>query len=163
MRTVPTLLAALLSAGCVSRSSAPVPTVPKGPCVSFGGVSDDHRWLTGNYKVMPVDAQYQATAISRVNRGELEEVDAAVAKAMTGRSALPLASHYYLVRVGYVGAAPVGTVNTGLSLSVDVDAEGVAYVSSFVLSHTLKRTEIAAVLSSSTRLKRVVSTCGSAE
>jgi hypothetical protein len=126
-------------------------------------MSENHTWLTGDYYVVPVASERQAQLLQRLKRGKVQEVDAAAAKLMTGNAPLPEVSHYYVVRVGYAGDALAGTIPPGLSMTADVDAQGVAYVSSFALSRSDKTTELAAILASPTPLLRVVSTCGAAE
>lgn len=163
MRTVPILIAALVSVGCASHPALPLQASPESPCVPFGGMSPRQKWLTGDYRVVPVATEHQAQVMEDVKRGAADEVNEVVAKTVTGNPNLPSTAHYYLVRVGYVGDAPSGTVPIGVSMSVDVDTEGVAYVSSFVLSHARGTSEIAAILASPTPIKRVQSSCGAAE
>ena len=99
--------------------------------------------------------------IHRVKRGDVEPLDRATAQVATGKDDLPNVSYFYLVRVGYVGPAVPGAVES-VDFSVDVDTKGVAYVSSFVLSTSTETAEVAAILASATQLKRVISSCGSA-
>ena len=81
---------------------------------------------------------------------------------VVGDNILPKVPYYYLIRVGYVGENVRGAIEN-VRLGVDVDSDGVAYVSSFVLSKTTDTAEAAAILASPTPIKRVISTCGSAE
>jgi hypothetical protein len=163
MRTLPLLVAALLNSACVSRSELPLQTASDLPCVPFGGASASQKWLTGDYQVVPILAEHQPQMMQRLKRGEVEDVDATVAKTLTGNVVLPKVAHYYLIRVGYIGEAPQGTVPSGVSMGADVDTDGAAYVTTFRLGSWPARSEFAAVLTSPTHLKRLVSTCGAAE
>jgi hypothetical protein len=163
MRALPIIVAALVNFGCSLRSDLPVKTASEMSCVPFGGAPANERWLTGNYKVMPVTAEHQAQMMRRLKHGAVKEVRESVAKAMTGGTAPPNVTHYYLVRIGYVGDASPGTVPVGVNMSADVDNEGVAYLTTFRLGSSLSTSEFAAVLVSPTPIKRVVSTCGAAE
>lgn len=162
MRALPVFLVALASVGCVSRSDSPPQTVSGAACVPFGGGSANQRWLSGDYKVVPVAAQHQANVLRGLKRGVLRDVSAREANAVSS-APLPTAMHYYLARIGYLGSASPGTVPAGISMSVDADTEGVAYVTTFRLGASSSMSEFAAVLTSPTALNRLVSTCGAAE
>jgi hypothetical protein len=101
--------------------------------------------------------------LKRLKRGSVLEVDGMSASKAAGSAPLPAASHYYLVRLGYIGDEADGAVPRGLSFAADVDANRVAYVSSFRLSRSRRTSELAAILTSSTPLRGVVSKCGAAE
>jgi hypothetical protein len=158
VRVLLVLAAVFLSPGLAPPSQA----ASRSPCAPFNSAGN-HRWIPGDYKVVPVSAQNQKQAMQRLTRGAVEEVSEAVARRMTGHAALPPAAHYYRARVGYVGSAVAGTIPVGVDLSADVDAEGVAYVTSFRLSRSREKSEAAAILTSATPLRSVVSICGAAK
>jgi hypothetical protein len=163
MRTLPIAAVILLNASFASQSKVPQNVESEGSCAPWGTVSGKHEWLAGDYTVVPVDATHQKRFMRQVRRGALKEINQSVANAVTGIFALPKTAHYYLLRVRYVGDAPNGTVPDPVNMKADVDAKGIAYVTSFVLSHSSRTTEIAAVLASPTLINRVVATCGAAE
>jgi hypothetical protein len=101
--------------------------------------------------------------LRQLQRGSLQKLSRKAAEAAVGAEGLPQAEYYYLIRVGYVGSAPAGTIPVGISIGTDVDVEGTAYVSSFGLSRSRTTSEFAAILASSRHLTRVISTCGAAE
>ena len=107
-------------------------------------------------------SEYQAKILPTVKRGELKSLDRSAPQAIAGDIALPNVSHYYLIRVGYVGPN-VPEAFDNVSLGVNVGSDGVACVSSFVLSRMTDTSEAAAILASQTPIKRVISKCGSAE
>jgi hypothetical protein len=101
--------------------------------------------------------------LSRLGNRSLQRVDASFAKRATGISDLPRSKNYYLARVGYLGWRGFAPFPDGISLGIDVDRQGVAYVTSFRLTREDGASEYAAVLISQTPLKGLVSICSAAE
>jgi hypothetical protein len=126
-------------------------------------VSAIHKWQTGDYKLLPIAATRQAGTLKRLKRGAVKEVDEVSAAILTGDANLPRAAHYYIVRVGYVVEAARQPVPASLGMGVDVNTDGVAHVTSFVLSSGTATSELAALLISPTPIKQLISTCGAAE
>jgi hypothetical protein len=94
----------------------------------------------------------------------LEPVDVSVARAESGDESLPSSINYYLARVGYIGNQSLHKiVPGGLSLSVDVDDNRTAYVTSYRLTSERGTSEIAVLLSSKIALKGLVSICSAAD
>jgi hypothetical protein len=86
---------------------------------------------------------------------------------VTGKAALPEAKYYYLARAGYLGAWTSDFKMTNrdpqeISLDVKVTRNGVAYVTSSILSRDDGIGKVVVVLSSSKRLSGVVSSCTAA-
>lgn len=163
MRALPLLAAAFMDGGCSLPRQLPIQTASLDGCVPFGGVSKNQRWLKGDYTVVPVAPYHQRGVMHRLIRGEVQAVNPVVANAMSADANVPEAAHYYLARVGYVGDTAAGVIPAGMSFSVDVDTDGAAYVSSFVLSRSTKTSELGVILASPTPIKQVVSSCGAAE
>jgi hypothetical protein len=132
-----------------------------GPCVPpFSGL-ENHQWLTGDYQAVLAAPEHQAVMLQRVKRGALKKLDRAAARAVTGGEyPLPEAAHYYLIRAGYVGPPEAAEY---VRFGVDVDAEGVADVSSLALSMMTDTSEAAIILASPTPIRRFISSCGSAQ
>jgi hypothetical protein len=128
------------------------------PCPPTKPVEANHAWMKGTYKVVPVLPKRQKDAMQRIHSGNMEEVDASTAKRMA-QSALSQAAHYYVIRVGYVGGGALGSIPPGVSVNADVDVDGAAFVTSAVLSNSQHTSEFAAILDSSTALKKLVPSC----
>lgn len=127
-------------------------------------VGNDHQWLSGDYRALPVLKQNQQETLKRLKNNELQEIDASLARTVSGVGELPSSRHYYLARAGYVGGPnPKGGLPGGLSLSVDVDQGGTAYVTSYRLTREHNMSDLAVVIVSQTRLKDMKSFCGAAE
>lgn len=154
------LLTGLLNLGGSALAQVPVHTADPDSCDAFPGVGPGHKWLSGDYTVVPVAQEQQSQWKEALKPGQVKEVGRRAARAASGGAALPKAAHYYLIRIGYVGD---WSFAENVSMSADVDAEGVAYVTTFVLTHSHGRRELAAVLASPTPLKRVVPICMAAE
>jgi hypothetical protein len=95
----------------------------------------------------------------------LVPIEISVARAATGDQNLATGKHYYLARVGYLGSWTSdmkGRNPLDITLTLQVDADGVGYVTSRLLSRDNGVGEFAAVLISPTPLKRIVSSCDAA-
>lgn len=163
MRGVSIVVAALVAFGGPAHGAAL--SVAKGaepPCVGFFTKVPGPTLLSGHYEVVPVAPSFQTEMMQRVPRGGAQEIGAGQANSIIGMSILPEVSHYYLVRMGFVGDAADGTVPTAVSMKADANTDGVVYLTSFLLSHSNETFEIAAVVASPTPLNRVVSICGAA-
>jgi hypothetical protein len=151
------MLAALLSA-----------VLATGPCTGPDvRTLTDRRWLPGHFAAVPVVAGRQRQAIDRLGRDSLKITDRSFARVVTGKAALPKAKYYYLARAGYLGAWTSDFKRTNrdpqeISLDVKVTRNGVAYVTSSILSRDDGIGEVVVVLSSSKRLSGVVSSCTAA-
>jgi hypothetical protein len=132
-------------------------------CTS-SAAGEGHHWLSGEHKIVPVVERLQAEMLKRLTVRQLRPITQSMAKAASEDSQLPISKHYYLAKVGFVGRSNSQPVNPrGVSLGVDVDSKGVAYVTSFTLTSERGVSELAVVLSSPTPLRRVVSQCDSAQ
>ncbi|HEY0778168.1 MAG TPA: hypothetical protein VGD56_09400 [Gemmatirosa sp.] len=123
------------------------------------------RWLHGTYVATPVVADRQGRAMARLGRRPFERVDLAAARAASGDSGIGPAKHYYLAKAAaYVGRWEGKLIiPPKLTMSVDVDARGTAYVTTFLLSAEREASTFAVVLVSDTPLRRVVPVCLAAE
>lgn len=130
-------------------------------CASSVG---DQQWLSGDHKVIPVVRELQSEMIRRLDDLSFIPIEVSLARSATGDTTLPRTRHYYLAKVGYIGGGrdPRGYPR-GISFSVDVNSSGVAYVTSYRLTHEQGSSEIAVVLVSQSPLTAVVSLCGAAE
>jgi hypothetical protein len=119
-------------------------------------------WLSGAFNALPVVAAHQRKMMNRLRHGSFAPISASVAAAVIGDALLPRAAHYYLARVGYLGAFTSdfkGRDPSGISLEIKVAPGGIAYVTSSLLSRDDGVGEFAVVLASPTRITSVVSTC----
>ena len=131
-------------------------------CVPMGH-EPKYEPMLGNYKITAVSDAQQKKMLRRLKGNRPTPLTHFAAAAATGDPNLR-AKHYYLVRAGYVADEKLtGTVPRGLSLSVDVDRNGVAYITSYILSRQQGTAAVAVVLASDIPIKRVVSICGAAE
>jgi hypothetical protein len=125
----------------------------------------DHRWLSGEYAVIPILPELQVSMLKRLEGRTLSAVRPNEAKKVTGRAELS-APYFYVARAGYKGPRNTNyAIPAGIKLSADVDRSGTAYVTSFLLGPRNERraSEMAVVLTSSTPLTRVIPLCSSAE
>ena len=133
---------------------------PANDCVrQTAGIN--HTWLSGDYAATPVVQNLQGKMRKLLHRSALAPIPRSLAQAAIASPRLPANKHYYLAKVGYFGQQ--GSVPAGLSLSVDVNSRGVAYVTSFRLTSDTRTSELVAVISSQTALKGLVSQCRAAE
>jgi hypothetical protein len=122
------------------------------------------RWLTGNYQVKPVAVPLTENTEKRLARARLLSISADAARSMLGGTSPPVARYYYLGRVAYIGGKKHFTVAPpGLTLSIDESQDGVAYVTSFLLTKENGTSSLAVVLTSDVPLKGLVSLCSAAE
>jgi hypothetical protein len=127
-------------------------------------MSPKDQWLTGTFKVKPVVPELQAKMLEHMRGNSLEPIKLSFARSASGDVGLPSLGHYYLVAIAYVGdKRDEKAVPAGLSLSVDVDRKGVAYVTSYRLTSERGTSHLVAVLASEVPLKGVVSVCGAAQ
>lgn len=163
MRGMSIVAAALVASGGAAHGAMGGSKQAESNCVPFFTKVPGPTLLTGDYEVVPVSPIYQREMMRRVARGRIQELDVSRANSIVGMSALPKVAHYYLVRMGFVGDAPDGTVPSAVSMKAEANTDGDVYVTSFLLSHSSGTFEIAAVVASPTPLRRVVSICGAAE
>lgn len=122
------------------------------------------RWLTGDFAIIPVTQHRQLKALRQLDSRSLMAVPLRFAQTATGDEKLAKRTKYYLVRVGWYAPAPPGTVpNPSVRLTVQVDSNHTAYVTSALLTHSEQTTEFAAILASSVQVRRVVRVCWAAE
>jgi hypothetical protein len=120
------------------------------------------NWLAGDYVAVPVVAEHQHEMMKRLVDRSFQPVTSSIAKDVIGEATLPPSNHYYLARVGYLGAWTSDFKPRDprdISLQMKVSADGVAFVTSFILSRDDGVGEFAVVLASPTRLNGVISTC----
>jgi hypothetical protein len=121
--------------------------------------------LPGDYVASPALPELQPYMMKRLAHQSLVPIDETVARTATGNQNLAKRQHYYLARVGYLGAWTAdmkGRNPLDIDLTLQVDADGVGYVTSRLLSRDNGVGEFAAVLASATPLKRIVSSCDAA-
>ena len=119
--------------------------------------------IPGKFKVVPAREAAQSTLLKRVAGQPLVMLSRSDAVRATGDKALD-ARHYYLARAGFVAdPRATGAVPRGLALSLEVDRNGVAYVTSFILSRQEGTAAIAVVLATERPINRVIAVCGAAE
>ena len=124
----------------------------------------NRRWVRGEYAATPVLRARQTAAIRSFKGRLLIPVSVSFARAATGNRTLKAGRYYYLAQAAYHGSGiEPRNLPAGLSLALDVDHKGTAYVTSFRLTPEKGTSKIAAVLTSQTRLKSVVSLCSAAE
>jgi hypothetical protein len=119
--------------------------------------------VPGHYKVIPARDAVQRRLLKLVDGNGLVRLTRSQAIAATGDKTLH-ARHYYLARAGYVAEPRLtATVPRGLALSINVDRNGVGYVTSYILSRQVGTAAIAVVVTSEKSIRRVVAVCGAAE
>jgi hypothetical protein len=133
-------------------------------CAQPTHFSADEKWVKGHYVVTPVVETSQAAVMKRLGRRSFQSVSLSFAKSVTGEKTIPSGKHYYLTKVAWFSDAAPGTLpGNWVKMGVDVDSHHVAYVSSFLLTHSQETSEFAAILTSSVRLRGVVPLCRAAE
>lgn len=137
-------------------------TTQSAPC-SCAEVIPERQWLSGYHAVTPVLQPRQSEMLQRLGSRSIEEIDLSTARTIAVNRSVPPGKRYYLARAGYIGDGKRGEIPGGLSLSVDVDVQGIAYVASYRLTRARGTSELAVVLTSDASLRQVVSRCGAAE
>lgn len=121
------------------------------------------NWLTGDYLVTPVTQAFQARMIQRLDGRLLRAVSYSFAKRIAS-APIPSRKHYYLTSVAWFSDAATGTIpGRWVATKVDVDSNHIAYLTSFLLTHSGNTSEYAAILTSSIPLRGVVQHCEAAE
>jgi hypothetical protein len=111
------LMAATISAHCMA------------PALGRG-----EHWVPGEYVAKPVVTELQDKMIERLNGRSFEQIDLLLAKSASGDADLSSPGYYYLAKAAYVAGKEKQTaIPSGISLSMDVNTEGVAYVTSYRL------------------------------
>ena len=133
-------------------------------CSPHPQLSQNEKWVAGEYAVTPVVKARQSELLRRLGRGAFMGVDYAFARKVTGDATLKPGPHHYLIKVAWISDAPAGTVpGHWVKVGVDVDSRRMAYVQSFLLSRSQGSSEYAAILTSSVSLRGVIALCGAAE
>lgn len=121
--------------------------------------------LPGDYAASPVVPELQSDVMKRLTHHSLVPIEESFARIAAGNQNLAKRQHYYLARVGYLGAWTPdmkGRNPLAIYLTLQADADGVGYVTSRLLSRDNGVGEFAVVLASPTPLKRIVSSCDAA-
>lgn len=121
--------------------------------------------LPGEYAALPVLPELQPDVMKRLANHSIKPIEAPAAMEAVGNQELKGRQHYYLARVGYLGAWTSdmkGRNPFDISFKVQAAADGVAYVTSSLLSRDNGVGEVAVVLASPTPLQRIVSICEAA-
>jgi hypothetical protein len=133
-------------------------------CMQPTHFSPDEKWMKADFIVKPVTEASQARANKRLGGRSFQEVSQSFAKSVTGDTNIPSNGHYYLTEVAWFSGAPRGKVpGDWVKIGVDVDSHRVAYVTSFLLTHSKETSQFAAILTSSVPLRGVVPLCRAAE
>lgn len=145
--TVPIALAAVFLA-----NTACVSTVP-GP----------QEWLKGKYSAEQVATDRQRAMFALLKNQTFLKVTPSVARAAT-KAELPEAKYFYVAKASIVGGGiRPDALPGGISVSVDVNKQGIAHITSFRLSTEQGTSEMAVILASETPIKGVVAICGAAQ
>lgn len=130
----------------------------QGICAS-GPVSPDTQWQQASREVVPVAQAMQGIALERLADSDILPIDEKSARLLSGRD-LSKRRNYYVLKAGYWGPDnSSGTVPANLSMDVDIDAEGTAFVVSFRITSDAHPAEFAAVLATDAEVRTVVSRC----
>lgn len=124
----------------------------------------DHTWLPGEFYAQAAPREFQAELIDKLENSSIIEIDNSAAEKFIKINNHHISKKYYIAKIGYFGNdRPPQSYPSGLSLSVDVDNNDIAYVTSYRLTSERSTSELVVVLTSQVELKGVVSICGAAE
>jgi hypothetical protein len=133
-------------------------------CAQPTHFSPNERSVKGHYVITPVTAALQRSMLKRLSRASFQPVSIHFARAITRDRIIRPGRNYYLTKAAWFSDAAPGTVpGKWIQIGVDVDSNGVAYITSNLLTHARGTSEFAAILTSSVRLRGIVPLCGAAE
>lgn len=123
-----------------------------------------HHWLRGIYKVEPVGGPIPSRLGSISNDNKLRRITLKRAKSLTHDPSLVPNAYYYIAKVSFIGnEGYTNKIPEGVALTIDVDTNSIAYISSFRLTRQTATSQAPVLIISSVKLRGFRSVCGAAE
>lgn len=122
-------------------------------------VDENHVWQKVASEVVPVVQSMQKSSFERLGNADFVRVNFETALSLVG-TALSDRRNYYVVRAGYWGKKDaIEEMPEKLSMGVDIDSEGTAFVVSFRITADAYPIEAAAILATDADVRNVVTGC----